>query len=133
MDRIEVENRLLRVLATHHGRARAIGMGELYESVYGERWSHRINDTRRLRELITRLKLDGIPICSVSDQRGGGYFLASAGSDLDDYCRRLRLQALKKLAIEAKLRRVALPELLGQISMALERGDESCTTDHDMP
>jgi hypothetical protein len=112
---------LMKILSHHHGRARAISMTALHQAVYGVQAGDKINGTRRLRELITRLKDDGVPICSTSDSEGGGYYLASAGSDLEDYCRRLRAQALRKLVIEAKLRRVALPELLGQISVELAR------------
>jgi hypothetical protein len=109
---------LLKILTEHTGRTRAIGMGELFTAVYGEPWQHRINDTRKLRNLVTELKKDGVPVCSVSDSTGGGYYLASAGSELDDYCKRLRIRALKILAQEARLRKLALPELLGQISLA---------------
>jgi hypothetical protein len=112
---------LMKVMSHHHGRARAISMTALHQAVFGRQVGDKINGTRRLRELVTRLKDDGVPICSKSDSDGGGYYLASAGSDLEDYCRRLRAQALRKLAIEAKLRRMALPELLGQISVALAR------------
>jgi hypothetical protein len=71
-----------------------------------------------------RLRKEGLPICSVADQNGGGYYLASASSDAEDYLRRLRHQALKKLAMEARIRKVALPELLGQISVALAREEK---------
>lgn len=113
--------KLMIVLSSRMGRARAIGMGELFTEVYGEAWAHRINDTRKLRRLISKLKGEGAPICSVSDKEGGGYYLASAGSELDDYCRRLRTKALKILAQEARLRKLALPALVGQISLALAR------------
>ena len=117
------ENKLLKTLSAHHGRARAISMHALHQAVFGSPIEDKINGTRRLRKIVTGLRREGIPICSVSDKDGGGYFLASAGSDLEDHCRRLRAQALRKLAIEAKLRKMALPELLGQISVALARPD----------
>jgi hypothetical protein len=96
-------------------------MTALHQAVFGERTGDKINGTRGLRKLITKLKEDGLPICSISDQNGGGYYLASAGSDLEDYCRRLRAQWLKKARMEARLRKLALPELLGQTSLALAR------------
>lgn len=116
---MEFENRLLKILARHVGRARAVGMGELFQQVFDLPVAHRINDTRRLRELVTKLRLEGTAICSVVSQSGGGYYLASAGSELDDYCSRLRKKALKELAQEALLRRLTLPELVGQISLNL--------------
>ncbi len=114
------ELRLIKALADHVGQANAIGMGELYQQVFGRPVDHRINDTRNLRELITRLRREGMRICSNSDQHGGGYYLASAVSEMEDYLRRLRKQGLKKLAQEANLRKIALPELLGQIVLNLE-------------
>lgn len=118
-EKAEIKARLLSVLTRHPGRGRAIGMGELYEAVYGRPYSNRINGTRALRTLVTELRRDGVPICSTADQAGGGYYLASAGSDLDDYCRRLRSQGLRKLVLEAKLRRLTLPCLLNEIQLRL--------------
>ena len=44
-----------------------------------------------------------------------------AGSELDDYCTRMyHLPALRKLKMEAILRKVTLPELIGQMAMNLE-------------
>lgn len=115
------ELKLMKTLSHHHGCARAISMPALYIAVFGEAPGEKINGTRALRHLLTALRKDGVPICSTSDKDGGGYYLASAGSDLEDYARRLRTQGLKKLALAAKLERKSLPELLGQISLALAR------------
>lgn len=117
MNEEQAQLRVLKIMAHHHGRANAIGMGELYVSVYGEPWAHRINDTRKLRKVILALQRDGVPICSHSDARGGGYYLASVGTDLEDYLHRRHTRALKILALEARLRRLTLPELLGQMSL----------------
>jgi hypothetical protein len=116
----ELRNRLLEVLTQHIGREKAIGMGELYEQVYGEPWQHRINDTRALRYLITDLRRRGVRICSVPYKGGGGYYLAAAGSELIDYVARLKVQGLRKLAQAAAIQQVGLPELLGQIKLTLE-------------
>lgn len=114
-EREKYRTQLLVQLAQHVGSSRTIGMGELYQAVFGEPWRHRINDTRRLRTIITELRRDGIPIVSMSSSAGGGYYLASAGSELNGYCQRLRNQALKKLAMEARLRKMTLPDLMGQM------------------
>jgi hypothetical protein len=95
-------------------------MGELYEEVFEKTYEQRINDTRALRKLITRLRREGTPICSVTGTQGGGYFIASAGSELDDYCKRLRKKALKGLQQEAILRRTTLGQLIGQMALNLE-------------
>lgn len=117
-DKEGLKGRLLKVLTVHVGRARRIGMGELYEEVFGERYNHRINDTRNLRELVDELQKEGVPVVSDSSQTGG-YWLASTAGELDDYCGRLRTAALKKLKKEARLRKLTLPQLLGQIQLNL--------------
>ncbi len=121
----EMENQARRIrlhqeLTSHIGSANAIGMAELYETVYGRTWRHRINDTRQLRKLITDMRREGVAICSVSDPAGGGYYLAAAGSELKDYLRRSKVRALKILARVSRIQKVSLPELLGQMRLEME-------------
>jgi hypothetical protein len=115
-----LKGRLLEILIGHVGKSQIIGMGELYESVFGEPWNHRINDTRRLRKLIEELRRDGKQICSDPARVGGGYYIASTTSELADYCGKLRHRALKILSVEARIRKVSLPELVGQLRLDLE-------------
>lgn len=116
--------RLLMELTKHIGKGKAVGMGELYEEIYGEQWTNRINDTRKLRRLITKARYGDKPqpICSTPARNAPGYYLASAGSELEEYIGKLKHAALKKLAMAAKLERVPLPELLGQMAMRLREG-----------
>jgi hypothetical protein len=115
--------RLLGEITHHVGKHNSIGMGELYEIVFREPWENRINDTRRLRTVITELRRQGVAICSDCSPSGGGYYVASAGSsEMKDYLARLRKRAIKALALEAKLRRISLPELLGQMELELGGG-----------
>lgn len=113
-------SRLLMVLSRHVGEEKAIDMGVLYERVFEESWENKISDTRRLRTIITALRHQGVPIGSLPSKHGGGYYLVRAGSELDEYCGRLRRSALNKLVIEARLRRISMPELLGQMRMNLD-------------
>jgi len=120
----EARVKLLTALSNHIGATRAIGMGELYHAVYGESWRNRINDTRRLRTLITTMRREGVAICSVSTKEGGGYYLASAGSELVAYLRRSKYRALRILARVAKIQKVSLPDLLGQMKLEMEKDHE---------
>lgn len=115
----EAAGRVLMVLSRQVGRENAIGMDALHERVFGERVNHKINDTRKLRKLITALRRKGIPIGAVSSRSGGGYYLVRAGSELEEYCHRIHRRGLHALVMEARLRKMALPELLGQMSMHL--------------
>lgn len=67
---------------------------------------------RTLRLLISDAREEGIAIVGTPDT---GYFVAQTPAELEECCRFLRARALHSLAIEARLRRVALPELLGQL------------------
>lgn len=123
LEQLQVENRTMQILMRHIGANRVVGMGELYESVYGEKWKHRINDTRPIREVVTKLRRDGVPICSVVSGAGGGYYLAGSAAELDEQCKRIEMQALKKLKQASLMRQLSLPELLGQLQTNLASYD----------
>jgi hypothetical protein len=114
------KTRLLMTMMGHIGKSNAIGMGDLFEKVFQESWNHRINDTRHLRKLITEIRRQGIAICSATDRSGGGYWLSSAGSELEHHCRKMRARALKILSAEACLRKMTLAEMFGQMSLEFQ-------------
>ncbi|MBN1830269.1 MAG: hypothetical protein JW884_14145 [Deltaproteobacteria bacterium] len=115
--RLEQRNRLLGEMYRHIGEHRAIGMAELYQIVFEEAWENRINDTRKLRSLITELRHEGTPICSVSTANGGGYYLGQTVEELNNYLRRREHRALNILSLNAKLKRITLPDYMGQLSL----------------
>ena len=116
------KTRILMIMSGHVGQGKRIGMGELYERVFEETYDHRINDTRRLRRLITELRRDGVAICSVASKNGGGYWLASAGSELETYCKNLRIRAIKILGMESRIRKITMSEMMGQMALELKKG-----------
>jgi hypothetical protein len=122
---LRIKGKISATLALHIGEPNAVGMGELYEAVFGAPWENRINDTRRLRTYITRLRREGIPVCSVTSSDGGGYYLPAGSSELVDYLRRSKVRALKILLRVAKIQRVSLPELLGQMRLEMEGKHET--------
>lgn len=113
----EAKGRLFDVLSQHLGKENAVGMDVLHEKIFGEKVLHKINDTKNTRILITALRNQGRAIGSNSSKNGGGYYLPRAGSELDDYCKRIHRQALRKLAMEARIRNISMPELVGQMSI----------------
>ncbi|HPP07167.1 MAG TPA: hypothetical protein PLW88_07320 [Syntrophorhabdaceae bacterium] len=119
IDTPETRAKLLTVLTMHVGETNAIPMSELYERVFEEKWHNKINDTRKVRLLINRMRSEGVAICSTTDQEHGGYYLASAGSEVNDYLRRLERRALKILWRISKIKKVSLPELLGQMRLRI--------------
>ena len=123
IDTDQNRQRLLAELTSHIGAPNAIGMGELYEIVFERPWSHRINDTRKVRRLITIMRREGVAICSTSGASDGGYYLAAAGSELAHYLRRSERRALLLLQRVAKIKRISLPNYLGQLQLNVEGGD----------
>lgn len=123
IDTQERRARLLAAMANHIGQHSAVGMAELYEIVFERPWGNRINDTRALRTLITILRGEGVPINSVSTRAGGGYYYPAAGSELSDYIRRNETRALKILGRNAKIKRMSLPNYLGQMRLNMEAGN----------
>ena len=117
--------RLRKIMPHHIGRQRAIGMGELFEDVFGRPWQNRINDTRALRHLITEARREGDPICSDTSSSGGGYFYAAASSELEEFCALFRRRAIRSLMTESRIRKISLPELLGQMQLRLKEGKDA--------
>jgi hypothetical protein len=125
MDKIsktEAKSRLLTILTRHVGQEKAIGMGELYERVYGKSWRHRINDTRPVRYLITELRNGGALIGDIRTPTGAGYYLARSVHELKMFFDRRKHEAVKKLDMIARMQHIGLPELLGQMQLNLREG-----------
>lgn len=119
VDTAENRNRLLAQLSSHIGEANAISMTALYAAVFQRPWDDHINDTRGLRRLITYMREEGVPICSVSSSNGG-YYLAAAGSEMADFIRKTERRALRILMRNAKMKKTSLPNYLGQLKLEME-------------
>jgi hypothetical protein len=120
IDTSENRNRLKSALFDHVGEVNAISMTALYEAVFNRPWNNKINDTRALRHLITALREDGVPICSVTSSNGGGYYIAAATSEFTDFLRKAERRALCILMRNARMKKVSLPEYLGQLKLDME-------------
>ncbi len=96
---------LVAELAAHHsGRARGVGAAAL---------AQRLGVTERtLRSLISAARESGVAIAGTPET---GYFIARTHAELEQCCQFLRARAMHSLLIESRLRKVALPELLGQL------------------
>jgi predicted DNA-binding transcriptional regulator len=94
------------VLAQHRGKTRAIRVVELaHDAGISE---------RDVRHAVSALREDGIAVCSHPTV---GYWIASSPQELDESCQFLRSRAMKSLVLEARMRNVALPVLLGQLAL----------------
>lgn len=120
-----VRARVMETLSRHVGREKAIGMGELYERVYGKPWKHRINDTRELRKVITEMRFDGVLIAEDRSNTGAGYYLGRSEHEVTSFLDRRTQEALKKLKMVAAMKRKTLPEFMGQLSLSLSSDAEA--------
>jgi len=113
----------LAILTRHIGEEKAIDMGELYRRVYGKDWNHKINDTRKLRTLITRLRYEGCLIGSTRSQHGGGYYIARSASELNEFFDRRTHEALKILNLVSNMKHIGVDEMLGQMVLNLRKSE----------
>lgn len=95
---------VLTVLSRHIGRGNGISMRELelQLDMLG----------RAVRKHISDLRDDGNAICGTPKD---GYFIAATPEELETTCEFLRSRAMHSLGLESKLRRIPLPDLLGQL------------------
>lgn len=71
-------------------------------------------DERSLRKIISELREEGTAVAAHPDY---GYFMAETAEDLELCCAFLRARAMHSLHLEAQLRRIPLPDLLGQLKL----------------
>jgi len=105
--RVEQVAALVQLLSTRHaGQACGIS-AELLAAQLGLH-------ERLLRTLISVAREEGVAICATPET---GYFIAQSPAELELCCAFLRSRAMKSLHIEAQLRRIPLPDLIGQLHL----------------
>ena len=107
-DRGIVHALVLQRLATQHsGRAKGVRATVLASA---------LNITERgLRDHISQAREDGVAVAGTPET---GYFIATTAGELEEACRFLRSRAMHSLHLEARMRQVPLPELLGQLHLS---------------
>lgn len=98
--------RVLWALSAHCGEQNGIGAREL-SRLTGV-------SERDLRIAVTELRMEGTAVCG---HPGVGYFIAATPEELERTCSFLHSRAMSSLTLEAKMRHVPLPELLGQLRL----------------
>lgn len=99
-------HQLLEVLQRHVGAEEGIGVEQLALAL--------ACTERAIRKLVTELREEGVAVCGHPSR---GYFIAATAAELEETCAFLRHRAMTSLALEAKLRKVPLPDLLGQLRL----------------
>ncbi|MDO9053816.1 MAG: HTH domain-containing protein [Sulfurimicrobium sp.] len=95
---------VLTVLSRHVGCGNGIGMKELARQL----------DLfpRIIRTYISDLREDGHAICGTPRD---GYYIAATADELQTTCDFLHNRAMHSLTLEAKLKRIPLADLIGQL------------------
>lgn len=106
MSAINPRDRVLEVLQRHQGTHNGIRGADIAQ----------IADVpeRRVRTLVSELREDGFAICAHPES---GYFIAETGAELEGCCQFLRSRAMHSLTLEARLRKITLPDLIGQLHL----------------
>lgn len=100
------KHQLLGLLSDRPGKRNGIGVRDL---AY-----HLRTTERHVRSLVTALREDGVAVCG---HPSTGYYIAETPEELEECCQFLRSRALHSLGLEARLRKIPLPDLLGQLHL----------------
>jgi hypothetical protein len=112
-DRELTPSLVLDVLGDHQGADSGLNARDLVRKVCGISTA---NGERKLRAVIEQLRLAGHPIGA---HPSTGYFLAKDDGELDGTCEFLYARAMASLEQVAAMRRVAMPDLRGQLRLPL--------------
>ncbi len=110
---------VLQVLQEHQGEDQGVTIAGLVERFYGLRYYEnrgRAGAQRDLRLAIEALRCEGHRICATPET---GYFMATTDAELDGTCGFLYTRAMTSLKQVAAMKRVALPDLRGQLRLPL--------------
>lgn len=105
---------VLDVLSDHVGAANGITATHLVRKVCG--FSTAAAE-RKLRTVVEELRREGHAIAAHPTH---GYFVPATAAELDETCEFLYARAMTSLVQIAALRRVALPNLRGQLKLPLD-------------
>jgi len=104
------QHSVLAALSRHIGKGAGVKIGSLVFEATGSAPTASLE--RQCRNVISDLRRAGYPVCA---HPRNGYYVAKTQQELDECCQFLRDRAMHSLTLEAALRRVALPELIGQL------------------
>jgi len=99
-------HQLLAALAGHIGRDKGITSAHLAALLDVP--------ARRVRTMVSELRLEGEAVCG---HPATGYFMAATAEEIEATCQFLRARAMHSLVLESRLRKLPLPDLVGQLKL----------------
>lgn len=112
MDDVITRDALLATLRHHIGRSRGVTVTALGRELLGSEPSR--GHERLIRRLVVELRCEGHHICA---HPVDGYYLAETSEELDQTIAFLRDRAMASLEQIAAMKRIALPDLFGQLHL----------------
>lgn len=106
-------SRVLAALADRRGAANGVSAKRLVCLLTGEESAA---GERELRSVIEALRVAGHPVCATP---ASGYFLANTDEEMNTTCAFLYSRAMTSLRQVAGVKRVALPDLRGQLRLPI--------------
>lgn len=97
---------LLTTLSYHHGADRGVSAWALSKALDVPE--------RLVRTWVSELREEGIAIAANPKT---GYFIAETAAELEECCKFLRKRAMHSLVLESRMRRISLPDLIGQLHL----------------
>ena len=108
---------VLTALSKHIGKSNGVRADILVREITEENSDYN-SDERHLREVITKLRLEGSHICSSPQY---GYYMAANDDELTETCELLFIRSMKSLSQVAAMRNQAMPDLRGQLRLPLQQ------------
>lgn len=108
------KNSVLAALSQHIGKERGIKGSDLVSQITWD--SATAADSRKLREVIEGLRLEGQHICAHPSH---GYYIAKDAQELNESCEFLLHRAMTSLVQISKMKKVSLPDLRGQLGLKI--------------
>lgn len=103
---------LLAALRQHIGRRHGVTATALCRQVIGAHPTS--GDERALRTLVVELRNAGHHVCA---HPRDGYFLAATTEEMEETCAFLHARAMSSLQQESAMKRVSIPDLVGQMRL----------------
>lgn len=107
---------VLAELQHHIGQANGIHVRELVQRItgHGSIVSHALALERKVREIVTELRMDGQHVCG---HPSTGYYMAATPEELQATCEFLYQRAMTGLSQISRMKNVSLPDLRGQLHL----------------
>jgi len=103
---------VLAELSRHIGKARGISCADLVRDITWQ--APEVSSMRRVRKIIEELRREGQHICGHPSR---GYFMAANEEELNETCKFLADRALTSLTQAARMKKLAIPDIHGQLRL----------------